>query len=415
MHSSVPTGSARLTAPDPVLLRVAVLSDLHAYESSTGATEPSHLQIGAREDIIEQHPISGLLDLIDKHDLKADLLLCPGDLADKAHPASLKYAWQQVHAVGKKLGAKVVATAGNHDVDSRFAHNDYDAKGVLQSLSPPFPCGDEARTDIYWSRNFSLMSGTHYRLVLLNSSAYHGYQAKDKPPEYEHGRITKATLSALDTQLAGSAEMPVNIVLCHHHPAPLNEFGDGDNEFMLNGDRLVDLLGTGKYGDWMIIHGHRHIPKLVYAQGNSSSPVIFSAGSLSATLFPRSRGRASNQFYIVEFATVDTAVNVTLPGRILVWDWTYGIGWSHAGTDSGLPALCGFGYRGSVSILAGRIDSLLIRDAVSWVDWKTLSAEIPELDFLTPGDMDRLRLELTRRKLNIGYIVPGIPAQVGRA
>jgi 3',5'-cyclic AMP phosphodiesterase CpdA len=406
-----PTG---LTDRSSLFVRVAVASDLHAFDRGTDTTDPSHLDVSTREDILEQHPISGLLDLISKFGLTADMLLCPGDLADKANPGPLKYAWRKLHEIGESLSAKIVAaTAGNHDVDSRFAYNDYDAKGMLQSLSPGFPSSDMVRSDFYWSRNFAVEVGDDHRLVLLNTSAYHGYSPPNRPPEYEHGRVASATLSALERHLGALEEKPVNMLLCHHHPTPLTEFGD-DREYMANGDRLLELLGSGKYGSWMVIHGHRHVPKLQYAQGSSTSPVIFSAGSLSATIFPRARRRASNQFYIVEFPKVDLSLNVTLPGRILAWDWAHGIGWTPAGADSGLPAISGFGHRGGTGPLAHRIASLIPDDA-GWAKWSDVEASVPEVMFLTPSDMQGLRAELQRRGLGVTESHPGVPAQVGRS
>ncbi|HSK39176.1 MAG TPA: hypothetical protein VK943_05365, partial [Arenibaculum sp.] len=61
------------------------MSDLHAHGgSSTESGAPSVLGASDPEDQPKQHPITGLKRLIEDHNLKADLLLCPGDLADKA-------------------------------------------------------------------------------------------------------------------------------------------------------------------------------------------------------------------------------------------------------------------------------------------------------------------------------------------
>src|SRR4051812_1281571 len=76
-------------------ITVAVLSDLHAYESA-GESAPSHLRITDPESEPGKHPIAGLRALIAAESLRADLILCPGDLGDKAHLASLQYAWHAV-------------------------------------------------------------------------------------------------------------------------------------------------------------------------------------------------------------------------------------------------------------------------------------------------------------------------------
>src|SRR4051794_33745568 len=104
-------------------LTIAVLSDLHAFDqkSKSEAAEPSYLCTLAPRDLPGQHPIRGLQQLIENEKLRADILLCPGDLGDKARPAGIQYGWRAVHEVAGYLNAGVVVgNVGNHDVDSRY-------------------------------------------------------------------------------------------------------------------------------------------------------------------------------------------------------------------------------------------------------------------------------------------------------
>src|SRR5439155_7955565 len=116
----------------------AVVSDLHAYDRVDGEP-PSHFCTLDPEDQPGKHPLAGLEQLIVTQGLRADLLLCAGDIGDKANPGGVRSAWNWLVRLSQKFGASMLATPGNHDVDSRFIYNQYDAKGVLQSLSPPFP------------------------------------------------------------------------------------------------------------------------------------------------------------------------------------------------------------------------------------------------------------------------------------
>src|SRR5437879_3349480 len=87
-------------------LRLAVVNDLHAYDRAilaSGASSPSFLEIGSAEDPTTQHPVASLLALITRTPLCADLVLCPGDLGDKSHPAATKQAWDTVHRIGTRL------------------------------------------------------------------------------------------------------------------------------------------------------------------------------------------------------------------------------------------------------------------------------------------------------------------------
>jgi 3',5'-cyclic AMP phosphodiesterase CpdA len=387
-------------------LTIAIASDLHAYDEHKGDNKPSHLLITDPEDQPGKHPISGLVKLIEQEDLSADLLLCPGDLSHQAKPGPLKYAWQALHKIKSVLGAElVVATAGNHDLDSRYIYNSFDAKGMLQSLDPPFPLDSDDQNDKFWSRNFVVLERSGYRLVVLNSSAYHGAGEN----EINHGRVSDATISALQSHLSKLERRTVNILLCHHHPQMHMELGLGDYDTMRNGQMLLDLLGRGSFGRWLIIHGHKHHPKLTYASGSATSPIIFSAGSLSAALYEKLAATVRNQFYLMTLPLMPTP-GLGLSGKIRAWDWAPGVGWSKAGEGSGMPPMCGFGFRGEPLVVAERIRSAVVEDKASW---KTVISAVPEVDYMMPQDFALLRVELD----NLGLVVQdlnGQPYEIGR-
>jgi 3',5'-cyclic AMP phosphodiesterase CpdA len=228
-------------------LQIAIVSDLHAFDDPQGKEDPSYLSIALPDNEPGKHPIAALIQLIGRESLRADLLLCGGDIGDKARPAAIKFAWASLERVRKALDAERLAiTTGNHDYDSRHAYNSFDAKGVLQALDPPYPLPHEADNDKYWARNFVFVEGAAYRLVVLNSSAYHG-QGSD---EVEHGRVSDATLERLKAGLITLAPKPVNILLCHHHPKPHSELGLGEADTMRNGQQLLDLPGVRRL--WVV-------------------------------------------------------------------------------------------------------------------------------------------------------------------
>jgi len=148
----------------PSKITIAVASDLHAFvPSDTNKAPPSYLPISGPPDPF-QHPIEGLKVLIRDCHLTADLLLCPGDMGDKADQASQYYVWEQLQNLKNALGApQALATAGNHDMDSRYS-TEFDAKGILQSLIPPFPGLSEVECDRYWSRNFVVHEQDAWRI-----------------------------------------------------------------------------------------------------------------------------------------------------------------------------------------------------------------------------------------------------------
>lgn len=395
-------------------LRVAVLSDLHAYDHLNGEPiPPSYLCTTAPENQVLHHPIASLLHLLDTENLKADILMCCGDMGDKARPAGIMYVWNKLHIVKTKLEANLLAvTAGNHDVDSRFKYTDYDAKGLLQSLEPAFPLEDEALNNQYWARNFVILVKEDYRLVILNSSAYHGA----KEGEFEHGRISPRTVEALRIELEKmEQEHPrlVNILLCHHHPHKHGDIEDDDYSVMDGAPKLLQLLESGDYGNWIVIHGHKHHPRICYAAGGSSAPVIFSAGSFSATLYPELSTQARNQFYMIEFPLSDLT-GLGLTGTFRAWDWSKGKGWLKAHERSGLPSHGGFGNKDNVDSIAASIATFVKSKMEPWVTWEEVDVEFPKLKYLLPNNLTAVIRKLeSRYHFTVTRNSDGSPAQIG--
>jgi predicted phosphodiesterase len=400
----------------PHHLTVAVLSDLHAYDNEDPDNAPSHYCIRDSSNDPTKNPIVGLKDYITKNSLSADLLLCPGDIADKANPLAIKQAWSAIHEIGQSLNAQhIIATSGNHDVDSRHSYNDFDAKGFLQSLEPPYPFSDENLNDRYWSRHFVIIPELSHRLLVLNSSAFHGEGQYDqtKQYEFEHGRISPRTLTAIKQELDRSTAAPVNILLCHHHPHPHSELRLGENDIMTGGQELLQILGSGLYGNWIVIHGHKHHPKLVNAAGGASAPVVFAAGSLCASLYREIQTQARNQFYVLVFPSSQYK-QLGFVGQFKAWDWAVGCGWLPAAERSGLPATGGFGWRGALSSLAREILDV-VADSTTTMTWDAIKATLPSVEYLLPQDIDTLRTIL-KRDFSMRVIPDaGVPLEIGKS
>jgi hypothetical protein len=393
-------------------LRIAIVSDLHAYESSAvlGDARPSYLPTDASETDPYQNPIAGLRALIEVEELRADVLLCCGDMGDQARPAATKYAWSQVNEIQGVLRAGLlVATAGNHDLDSRHRYNDYDARGTLQSLLPPFPLPESSDNDKYWARNYAIVERDFYRILVLNSSAYHGGPEK----EFQHGRLSSGTFTQIQRELENRPSMPINVLLCHHHPYKHDDFPIEEYSQMKGGDALIALLGSGQHGRWLIVHGHKHCPRLCYAAGGIASPVVFSAGSLSAVLYPELQNRARNQFYLLDLPwTRFSEFELEIAGRFQAWDWIHAKGWQPATSRSGLPSSGGFGYRPEASVLAAKIKAGL--QGKPFAPWDDILGIEPKLAFLTPDDLNVLAHQLAKsHSLELIRDEFGVVRQVG--
>jgi 3',5'-cyclic AMP phosphodiesterase CpdA len=396
---------------DSGVLKIAVASDLHAYQSISGGsvTPPSHLKVLGSDDSVNQDPLRHLSELIESSQLKADLLLSPGDLGDKASVEGVKYAWKSLHEIGKKLKVHLVtASSGNHDLDSRYQDYTVDPAETLQRLNPPYPLPYETDNDKYWARKYALIQSENYRLVVLNSAAYHG----GKPEEIKHGRISSFTISRLEKELSESLFVPkVNILLCHHHPHQFPEISEEDETYdiMKNGQNLLSMLGNGRNGNWIVIHGHKHHARATYSQGGNSSPFVMAAGSFSAVLYHKLQSYARNQFYLLELPLNDPSGFV---GTIRAWDWTPR-GWIPAMTNgSGFPAISKFGCRSATQNLASRINQLLIASPVE--NWSTILLSVPEVEFLLPDDLSSL-IHVLKTQFSINVeLESGTPRELGR-
>src|SRR5580704_4645240 len=329
----------------PVRLRALVVSDIHAVPDSKSK------QASWADMSVRKNPIDTLPGFLAEEKVKADVVLCPGDLAHQAHGAATTWAWEQLQKIAKAVGAdRVIATAGNHDVDSRHMEPSLDPCDNLKELQPPFPL--ESAND-YWANSMSLVIHDGWRIVTLNSCFHHNANEQ----EHRQGRIEHSAITKLNKQLSATdAGAEVNILLCHHHPMPHTELDPNDRSAMVGGDHLLDLLDRGRHGRWLVVHGHKHFPWLSSAPGSSISPIVFSAASASVLLYPALSTQVRNQVHLIEFDTARSrAVNLHLAGTFESWMWSAGDGWAPAPVGSGLPGQGGFGFRVDLADLARRI------------------------------------------------------------
>ncbi len=394
--------------PEPLTLppfTVAVMSDLHAYSAADpGRAEkkrisPSYLCADPAGGVLHGNPLDDLVKLIDEDTLRADSVFCPGDLGDIASASGIQFAWAGVERIAKRLRAKsLYATAGNHDLNLTHHEPEEELKRITA-----FPIARAPVRAAFWADHYAIVTERRARIILLNSSAYHA--AEDA--ERKYGRVSERTLLALAEALRKSPRHAVQLLLCHHHPHQHADYDLGEADVMKYGQHLLDLLA--KHGNWLVVHGHKHHPKLTHAAGNSSAPWVFAAGSLAAMPNPSTVGHARNQFYLVHFDPSSFA-RKGWGGSIQAWDWAPFDGWKPASATSGLPATTNFGYLGDVERLAAEIYRLLPGAHEGYREWKELSTRLPSLLRLCPRDIQ----ELTAFKLQIEFNDRGEPHQVGR-
>lgn len=370
-----------------------VLSDLHATDARFGRTlrrsaprstagKPSWLDYSDRLDD-QRDPLRSLLTLIRTHGIHADYLVLPGDICDKANGAALVHAWRELELVRAELGASLtIATAGNHDLDSRYRANPYDPREALLQLLPDFPLTDSNARAEFWAYGVTELTLSSTRFVVVNSCAQHGGAAQ----EIDHGRFAPVALARLRTILERPSAAEFHVLLCHHHPHPLPLGNAGQDDRMIDGEVLLDALDeTGV--DWLLIHGHRHMARLLYAGGSAGSPAVLAAGSASVRLDPALAAVTRNQAHLLRLTTTTGSC---LRGTVDTWNYNPSVGWEGAGDDGGLPRRCGFGYRGSLPDLAERVESA-VRANGGPLPWEQVITTCPDVEYLTPRDFARMR------------------------
>lgn len=355
------------------MLRILVVSDLHAFTpGGKDRRDPSFLLV-SEQPTVRINPLREIPAVLSKADLGVDWILCPGDIADQADPDAQKFAWTELVQLQTSTKAKLLlGTAGNHDLDSRLNYSDFDPKGYLQTLDPPFP-GLAKYSDQYWARNFHIYEQGNTRLVNLNSAAFHGVHSGEpqKVAEYRHGRVSDRTIEQLVSAVS-SKSFEHNILLTHHHPYKLEEVFDNDYSEMKLGGKLVNALLEATSSNWLVIHGHLHYPYLTYGPGDAFQAVMFSAGSVSAKISSPLADEAPNQFYHITLETDQTKTNGWGPcGFVRAWSWSRRRKWKPTPQDQNIPDGIGFGCRDNAKSIA--------IDIVDFIDRRTGNATFGQL------------------------------------
>ena len=395
-------------AKNEKIIKFAVISDLHVYDKSIEVynnNPPSYFPIYTQDKLAHgESPGYDLYALIKEERLSVDYILCAGDIGHQGNPNHVKYSWEYLNTIKERLKAKnIYACTGNHDIDSRYKYNSYDAKGFLLTLSPDYPLDDINKKNEYWANNYLFIEEGDFNLILLNSSAFHGVSGEydgEKFDEYDHGRISDYTMKSISSKLSCIRKKDINLLLCHHHPKKHDNIRVDDYSEMKGGSELLNMLSGGDYGSWLVIHGHRHFPIISYADGGSQSPTIFSAGSFSANLYPEIQTQAKNQFYILEFNLDDTET-YGLVGNFKSWTWVKGKGWYQPDDLLGIPSHGGFGIRPNLKTTINKIFDRL-KNTNAYIEWEELLSFYPEIKYYIPRDIENIAKGLKNK--NVTYL-----------
>lgn len=378
-------------------IRIAIVSDLHCkHSSSEGTTKSTLLYSDDITGTAMTNPIKALKELIKEKEIETEILLCPGDIADKADPQGLTSGWGYLEAIQRSLNAKLlIATIGNHDVNVKCAA-DQDPNDALRVLDANFPAPNLDLNLLYWQFGFCIYEHGNCAIFIFNSCYSHHNAESGRKSFIDHAHLENVEKALI---VIKDKNFNHKIAMCHHHPINHGNLNNPDVDLISNGDDLVDLLE--KYGFQVVIHGHKHEPRLSY----KNSVPVFCAGSLSSTQNV-SDLRIENTFHVMELHELENK------GTIESWVLIPKKGWIKK-MDTFFPCYTGFGFRGSLDELAGRCAKWLIDKGVSITEFRLLREEFKEIDFLTPNDQHLFNQALLANKVQLTPELPNQPKYIG--
>lgn len=383
-------------------LTILVISDLHAV---VGNSEHNDTRLIFDNGISEFG--EGIVNFISGLNRKIDILICSGDISNKACPEGFKSGWEYINGVKEKLNIpNILCVPGNHDHDSR-KNTSYNPKHYLQFSTPSFPFEVHEKNTHFWAWNWCDVQIEHCNAILLNSSAYHGYGdfKDDETDESYHGRVATEVVDQIYNYVSSDRypQKKFNILVCHHHPIKMEQVDcDFDTEAMEGGQYLISKLQGLDKGPWFIVHGHKHFAELTYGPTNTGTPpTILSAGSLSAKLYPSLKDRTSNQMYFVDIDLDKTQEYERLVGKFDVYEWSMDAGWSPSKSKN-LPAKGGFGGWTTLNQVFTKVKELF-EDGRPFLNESDLEPIYNMMDYFTPNDFDRFVARLENEGMKVGF------------
>jgi hypothetical protein len=391
-------------------MRIAVMSDIHLGGDAKSPGGWMHAAASRPDDATDL--IGGLRKLIRKQGLTADLILCPGDLADQASPQGLIRAWELAQSMRTELGSDLcIGAAGNHDADSFGNHTPGYPWKTLQELYPRFPIGSDAfgaENDAYWARGWCVFDHPSFRLVNVNSSRHHISKELAK-----RGQVELGIVNDLVEDLEEQGLRALNILLTHHHPWKVGVVNTTDNSHMDGGEVLLERLLNANVGPWVLIHGHKHVPRVDYFLGGARTIPTIAAGSLAARLWDAAAAIAKNQFYVFDFDVPATGGLDDIAARCEAWSWVPSSGWGRASKSGGIMWGSGFGWRDNLKECAAVVSAVVDGSHRSWIDRAELVAAEPRYECLISQEQLALH-DLLRAN---GFVIvddDGILEEIGR-
>ena len=367
-------------------MKFLILSDLHASPRSS-EQEQSRLVFDAEGNEFGTR----FIEYCKSIELSPDYLICPGDLSNQGCVDSFQKGWDFLHEVCTELNIEeLLCVPGNHDLQSRPG-KDISPLHKAKFCSPSFPSKEFEFNTHFWGWGWGHLAYENFNCIFLNSSAYHGFNQ-----EFRHGRVAQETVTQITDYISTNSfeTKPFNILLCHHHPVKREDIDySSDIEVMDGGQLLLSSIEKETQTPWLVIHGHKHFASLFSApSAGYNPPLIFSAGSLSAKLYPGISDRTDNQFYILDIDIAKTIAKEKLVGTFEAHSWNIRNNW-HPSQSKNLPYKGGFGSDVRPIEIVNTLNGLL--EDTPYLNTDDLKDINEKIQHITPTQCEELVTRLT--------------------
>lgn len=367
-------------------LKIAVISDLHCRHSKSDKENNTFLFSDNMRSPIRQHPAQAFITKIKEQNITADIVLCPGDITNKTDPQGLITGWSFLEEIKDALSAKhLIASLGNHDVDSRRLFNNYDSFNMPSRLKENFPFHNDKARDEFYSKKFCFIELDD--TLIFNFNSVHSHTNGE---DCLTSIVTDDILENIEERLKvlSKKKFQFKIALTHYHPLKHANMGSlyKDSDVIEKGDSLINILESNDFQ--IFIHGHKHIPRLAYY---NSLPIL-SSGSFSSLMNLMETGNKNMVHLLTLFSSSKN-------GLIRTFEFTNGLGWSDNYNSKVLPRITGFGNRRNIEDITESITKYFDSRQLDFIKFDELLLQMPELRFLIPSDFEKVRKDLIKKKL----------------
>ncbi|MFN3259739.1 MAG: metallophosphoesterase family protein [Pikeienuella sp.] len=396
------------------LKRFLIVSDIHAISEELSKLNGYHGDDGSSFKVESRTPVSNpvlaIAECLKSKELSIDALICLGDFAHQAKKLVMLQVWHDLHEVAEALKIpNVIGVTGNHDIATRVDDMEEAAGRVefLKQVKPKFPSADDDFCNGYHQHGVGALEIGECLVVAIDTCMLHG-MGKDSATSssiWSVGYLTDGMIDRIMTAIDNSSCSHVLIAM-HHHPVKVDGVLDSNYDEVPKGPRLLELL-AGSSKTCFVVHGHKHLVKLKRQNADTKYPALLSAASLAAYPYLGQGSHYSNQFHLIEY---DTSTTERAQGAVFSWDWS-AARWEPSKKHS-MPHVLKFGPVPELAKIEQAIKDLKV---VASINRDKLFEAIPEIEYLTPDEIDTLNsrldgigLEVVTKQSRIsGVIVQG--------